>query len=723
MTTPAIPGEHPPTKLRCAARCFFDRDLFEASREPTTDQAQPGRNVPTRHATCSNSTGMSLVRAALDRLFPPDPGWLRLVAAASATLAGLATFVIVALMGTVADVPAIDRVLGFAIALFIASTVRDSNTRRKLTTIAIGGAGACASTIVAALLINQPIADSVLMPAMMFVIAFFSVRGPRHGSIGMVSLIAYLIALVSKQPAETLPLRLLVIVAAAAVAALVRCVLIPERPEAEIERLRHAVQSGLGKVLAPIAAAVDTGAWTAASRRSLRRQISKLDEIIMIVQARFVSFVQQPARQGWNWLQLLEIQLATRRVGQIALQDLGAPEERAALLSRIELIGAGGKQAPPCAAPGRLSEALDMLGHALSEAPAGEVDYPASAPPAPAAGWRPALQTAAASALAIACSELILPDRWYWAAFAAFVMFRETRSRGESVAKGIAFVTGTSAGLVAGLSLATLLSGHELASLAAIVIAVFLAFQASLIAYGVMVFWITVILGLMFGMMGYFTFDLLLVRLEESAIGVASGVLVACLVLVRHERDVTEEAATAFLRALRELLRSAAAVLIEGKPARGLASRILITGQRFRELTTAAAFGQSRFGMARRERLRRRVMVLGACENWGRELGKICLRSGRIEDAGLAKIAAHALSRTDATLGCLTGAPSSKAHTTVGADTANEVVPPEPSDPNSQAVRLLLRLNAALDRVAAIRDARASPRREDSSVPCRALDQ
>ena len=221
----------------------------------------------------------------------------------------------------------------------------------------------------------------------------------------MVSLIAYLIALISKQPAETLPLRLLVIVAAATVAALVRCVLIPERPEAEIKRLRHAVRGGLGKVLALLAAAVEAGAWTAASRRDLRRQISQLDEIIMVVQARLASLVQQPAGQGWSWLQLLEIQLATRRVGQIALRDLGAPEERATLLSRIELIGAGGQQAPPFAAPGRLGEALDMLGRALSKTPSGEADYPASDKPATAAGWRPALQTAAASALAIACSE------------------------------------------------------------------------------------------------------------------------------------------------------------------------------------------------------------------------------------------------------------------------------------------------------------------------------
>ena len=40
--------------------------------------------------------------------------------------------------------------------------------------------------------------------------------------------------------------------------------------------------------------------------------------------------------------------------------------------------------------------------------------------------------------------------------------------------------------------------------MAAIVAAVFLAFQANVAAYGTMVFWITVILGLMFGMLGFF---------------------------------------------------------------------------------------------------------------------------------------------------------------------------------------------------------------------------
>ena len=125
-------------------------------------------------------------------------------------------------------------------------------------------------------------------------------------------------------------------------------------------------------------------------------------------------------------------------------------------------------------------------------------------------------------ALAIVLSEMILPNRWYWAAFAAFVMFQGTRSRGESIAKGMAFILGTTGGLVGGVLLATLLAGHDLASLGVIVVAVFLAFQANVAAYGVMVFWITIILGLLFGMLGYFTFDVLLLRLEEAAVGVIS---------------------------------------------------------------------------------------------------------------------------------------------------------------------------------------------------------
>jgi uncharacterized membrane protein YccC len=640
------------------------------------------------------------VQTALDHLLPPDPGGLRLMAAARATAAGLASFALVVLLGTIADVPVVDRVLGFGIALFIAATVRDSGTRQKLVTIVAGGLSAAAATTMGALLTDTPIAEAVLLPAVMFVIALFGVRGPRYVSIGLAGLIAYLIAMVSKQPAETLPVRLLVIALSASCAALVRCVILPERPEAELKRLERAIHGALAKVLHVIASAVSAGVWTQTTRGALRRQVDRLEEIVLLAQARLAALAQRGSGHGWGWLQLLEIELATERVERIAVEDLGTAGDRPALTAQIAALASGDPRATlPPAANGRLGAALDALGRILREAPAAAVDHPVSGPPAlAAAGWRPALQTAAASGLAIACSELLLPERWYWAAFAAFVMFQGTRSRGESLAKGLAFVVGTSAGLVAGVLIASVLVGHDLVSLAAVVAAVFLAFQAFGAAYGVMVFWITVILGLLFGMLGYFTFDVLLLRLEESAIGVASGALVASLVLVRREDRVTEEAETSLLAALRDALKSTTAALLGGTVTPGLAGRIGASQQRFVELRTVARSQQTAFTLMHNDALRRRVTVLGACEQWARELATIALNGTRIDAPELTAIAGKAASHAQAALERLIGG---QATTAASAGSGEQVVPPGPDDPARRAVRLLLRIDAALTRVAA----------------------
>jgi len=637
--------------------------------------------------------------ALLDRLFPPDPGRLRLMAAARATVAGLASFALVVLVGTVAQVPVVDRVLGFAIALFLAATVRDSGARDKLITIAAGALAAMATTSAAALLVASPLAEALLMPALMFVITLAAARGARFGSAGLVSLIAFLIAMVSKAAPDTLPLRLLIIGAAAAIAALVRCMLMPERPETELERLDHAIGAGLRQVLATIGSAVSAGAWTATTRARLARQVDRFDEIVLLAQARAAALgLRRQASRGWNWMQLLEIELATERVARIALDDLGDAAERPALLEQIGSIANSSSAATQPVASCKLGGALDMLGHVLLPGAEGQPDHPVTGPAAaPGGGMRPALQAAAAAGLAIFLSELLLPERWYWAAFAAFVMFQGTRSRGESLAKGVAFVAGTSAGLVVGVLLATLFASHELLSLAAVVVAVFLAFQAYMAAYGVMVFWITVILGLMFGMLGFFTFDVLLLRLQESAIGVASGALVASLMLVRREESVTGEAARTFLQALRALLDRAAGVLVEGKPAAGLAGDILEIQQRFSDFRTAARSQLSAFTLMRNDRLRRNVTVFGAAEQWAREVATLALDGARIKDSALARIAAQAAEHADSVIARLTGAESKLP---AAAPSLNDVVPVGFDDQERRAVRLLLRVDAALTRIA-----------------------
>jgi uncharacterized membrane protein YgaE (UPF0421/DUF939 family) len=644
---------------------------------------------------------MTMVRVAIDHLFPPDPGSLRLLAALRATLAGVLTLLLVLLLGMFVVAPITDRILGFAIALFIAATVRDNDIRQKLVTISLGGLAAFASTALAALLLDQPFAAAAVVPVLMFVVVYSSIRGPRYASIGTVTLIGYIVGLVTRQPPETLPTRLLVIVLAAGVAALIHGVLLPERPLAELNRLRRAVRARIANVLDRIAAAVAAGAWTVALRAELEREIARLSETVMLAQARVARLATQLPGQGIPWLHLLEMDVAVERVSRIALQDLGTAEERSALLANLAAL----REAPDRPLPfppgtGPLGSAIDLLGRVWRDIPHIELAH-AAAPPSPAAdlGWRPALQAAVAAALAIVCGELVSPRRWYWAAFAALVMFQGTRTRGESIVKGVRYVVGTTAGMVVGVLTATLLSGDELWSMVAVVIGVFLAFQANVAAYGVMVFWITIIFGLMFGMLGYFALDVLLLRLEESLVGAAAGALIACLVLVRREPAITQEAMLAFLGALRALIESASAVLLDGRPAPELAARILAAEQGFRDLKAIAQGQQSSLPVSHDETLRRRITLLEACEYWARELGSICLRTGRLTDPGLIDIARAAIARIDAHLRGLTAQLSAGSSAPrIANEATSDVVGATPDDPSHHAVRLLLRIDTALVR-------------------------
>ncbi len=632
----------------------------------------------------------------VDALFPPDPGALRLRAAFAATLAGVLTFFLVMALGTVVAIPVTDRILGFAIALFIAANLRDATPRQRLITIALAPFAAFVATTLAAFLVTRPLAAAMVVPPLMFVVASAAARGPRYALLGIVALIAYFVGLVTRQPPPTLPIRLLVLLLAAGDAALIRGLLLRDRPEAELIRLRHAIRAGIAGMLARIAAALAAGHWTAPASAALRRDIDRFGEAVMLAQARVAAIAAELPGKETIWLHLLELELATERVARVALEDLGAPADRAPLLAAVEAVQHG-TDPPRPGGSGPLATALALLDRVLRTPP--RAAAPAAAPPPPPAapGLRPAVQTAIAAAVAIAGGELVSPNRWYWAAFAAFVMFQGTRSRAESIAKGVQFMLGTLAGVVVGTLVATVLSGHEILTMAAIVVAVFLAFQANVAAYGTMVFWITIILGLLFGMLGYFTPDLLLLRLQEAAVGAACGALVASLVLVRREHAATQDATAAFLRALGVLVDSAGHGLLGGPPEPHLAARILAAEQRFHELAAIARSEQRAPAAGRNETLRRRMLLLQACEQWARELGQISLRDIRIEDPALMRSARETIARIETTLpDMIDRLANPSAAPPIAEAPAADWTPNPQSALSERAVRLLLRIDAAL---------------------------
>ena len=166
----------------------------------------------------------------------------------------------------------------------------------------------------------------------------------------------------------------------------------------------------------------------------------------------------------------------------------------------------------------------------------------AESPPALRLSTRQALQAGVAVALSIVVGELVSPTRWYWATVAAFVVFAGTNSRGDVLSRGWQRVLGTVGGVAAGMALAVVLGGRSIPTVAALVGCLFLALYLVRISQALMAFWITAVLALMYGLIGQFSLETLTLRIEETAVGAAMGMLAAFLVLPRRTHDAYDEA-------------------------------------------------------------------------------------------------------------------------------------------------------------------------------------
>ena len=118
---------------------------------------------------------------------------------------------------------------------------------------------------------------------------------------------------------------------------------------------------------------------------------------------------------------------------------------------------------------------------------------------------RQALQAGVAVGLSIVVGELVSPARWYWAAVAAFVLFAGTHSRGDILSRGWERTLGTVGGVAAGMGLAALVGARPALAVAALAACLFLALYLVRVSQGLMAFWITAVLALMYGLIGQFS--------------------------------------------------------------------------------------------------------------------------------------------------------------------------------------------------------------------------
>lgn len=205
------------------------------------------------------------------------------------------------------------------------------------------------------------------------------------------------------------------------------------------------------------------------------------------------------------------------------------------------------------AAPAELPQLYAAV--ALALAAAGTVRFvlwpierrtPPAAQPAPLAGLglarpstRQAFQASAACAFAIAVGQFVSGDRWYWAVGTAWWIFVNTASRGETLVRGFRRVVGTVVGIAAGLLIAVPLHGAPAPTAALVAVCVFGIFYTAAPSYSWMMFFVTVMAGLLYGLLGVLHPGLLALRFVETGIGALGAALAVALIL-----PITTHAAT-----------------------------------------------------------------------------------------------------------------------------------------------------------------------------------
>ncbi|QNE78693.1 FUSC family protein [Streptomyces finlayi] len=144
---------------------------------------------------------------------------------------------------------------------------------------------------------------------------------------------------------------------------------------------------------------------------------------------------------------------------------------------------------------------------------------------------RQAFQATAACLVALSIGQVLSEDRWYWAVGTVWWIFVNTSSRGETLVRGFRRVLGTVVGIAVVLVAGIPLHGAPLPTAALVAVAVFGIFYTAAVSYSWMMLAVTVMAGLLYGLLGVLDTGLLVLRLAETGVGAVCAALAVLLVL------------------------------------------------------------------------------------------------------------------------------------------------------------------------------------------------
>jgi uncharacterized membrane protein YccC len=548
-----------------------------------------------------------------------DPGLVRLRLAGVATAAMILAAIVMSGVRAIAGQPVTVVLISAVLSMISNLAVNEPDLRRlRVTTALMAGPAVVAVAAGTLLAPHRIVADAVFVVIMMIAV-YIRRYGPRGNALGMAAFMGYFFTQFLQTTAAELPWLVLAALVGIGSTLLMRGLLFAERPERTLERMArafrahvHALVEAVGELLA---APPDDNAD--ALRTTARRRV-RLNETALLVADRVEQQHEEHPDAPTNLdLHILDAELAaerlavtTRRLVQGAhppgddvrrpllagLRSLGAatatgtpPGMVTTLLESArrsvgslvaETDGLGDRAQRVAFAVSRLSDALgtaakDVRGSPRTEPASAESsgpdlaeeqdpdppERPTAAEPERAAGLglstRQAVQVGVATSLAIVLGELLSPSRWYWAVIAAFVVFAGTTSRGDVLSRGSQRVVGTIGGVIAGMGLAFLVDGLPLPALVLMFACVFLALYLVRVSQALMAFWITAVLALLYGLIGQFSVETLVLRIEETAVGAALGMAAGFLILPKGTREAFGEALDTMVDAADAVLAAA----------------------------------------------------------------------------------------------------------------------------------------------------------------------
>ncbi|MEU1264772.1 FUSC family protein [Streptomyces cellulosae] len=199
---------------------------------------------------------------------------------------------------------------------------------------------------------------------------------------------------------------------------------------------------------------------------------------------------------------------------------------------------------------------------------------------------RAAVQVSVGSTLAIVGGELLSTDRWYWAVLTCWIVFINTASTGEILVKGYRRLLGTVFGVAAGILLAGLVGGNTVLAFMLVLVLIFAMFYTAPLSYTLMSFFVTAMLGLLYTLLHTYSWEVLVLRVEETALGAVCGVVAAALVLPVRTDWRTNELLVTVLERLSDVTE-AAVTQLSGGPADELLDKARELDQALGDLRSA----------------------------------------------------------------------------------------------------------------------------------------